>query len=653
MVSSIYALVGAVVAYGVYSYVSGLQRNIAEAKKTGLPYIVAPVSPFSMAWQLTHKLWIPIVKCLPKPWWENWLPISIPNSAFELLHEPFARHGETYMVVSPFQILLLTDSAEAIHQITQQREKFPKLVETYEILKQFGDNVLTTEGAVWRMHRKVTSATFNEKNAARVFGESIKQAQSMTRKWLGPDGAGARTIETLDHDTMRLALNIISYVGFGMPLLWPGQSLPEGTDPKLTKYSSLDAPPGHTMSFVDAIAEMLEHILVLLLVPRWLLKLLPFRYTKLAIDSHDNYAQYIDELVEDKIEDLQHGSDHSEDAGMDLMGQLVRSKYGNVGDGQGGVNGVVVPGKGRESKIPQLSKSEITGNAFIMLVAGHETTANAMHFGCIEIACNPAVQRQLQRDVDGIFGDSDPATWNYDSTVNAMLASMLGACMNETLRMTPAVTEIPKKVSPEGDGILMVDGEKHVLPKGAHISIVGVAAHRNPRNWPSKPSKITGAPHDLDDYVPERWYRASTDVSGNANAEVKVGDTEDYGGYKGSDTSEKMFRPVRGSYVPFSDGPRSCLGRRIAQVEIIAALSVIFQKYSLELAVDEWATDAEVEAMSREERAKLYKKAQDKCRKTLRTASTMLTLKLPHGTTVPLRIVPRGRERFVDFVDFS
>lgn len=40
MVSSIFVLVGAVIAYGVYSYVAGLQRNIAEAKKVGLPYVV-------------------------------------------------------------------------------------------------------------------------------------------------------------------------------------------------------------------------------------------------------------------------------------------------------------------------------------------------------------------------------------------------------------------------------------------------------------------------------------------------------------------------------------------------------------------------------------------------------------------------------------
>ncbi|GKT90801.1 LOW QUALITY PROTEIN: cytochrome P450 [Colletotrichum tofieldiae] len=606
MVSSVFILAVAVVVYGVYSYVTGLRRNIAEAKKVGLPYVVTP-------WQLTFKFWVPIIQTFPRSWWENWLELLanrllVPNWAFNKLHKPFARIGETFMVVSPFQILILTDSAEAIHQITQQREKFPKLVETYAILKQFGDNVLTTEGAVWRMHRKVTSATFNEKNAALVFAESIKQAQSMTqkpsRRWITIPCASRSTSSAT---SVQLARGL----------------------------------PGHTMSFADAIAEMLEHILVLLLVPHKILKMLPFNYTKKAVDSHDNYVQYIDELMQDKIEDLQNG-DHG-DAGMDLMGQLVRSKYGN-GAAHSGVNGVL--SKGKESKIPQLSKSEISGNAFIMLVAGHETTANAMHFGLIEIACNPAVQRQLQKDIDGIFGDSDPSTWNYESTVNPMLASMLGACMNETLRMTPAVVEIPKKVSPRATASSHWTARNTSCPRGSHLH--RVAAHRNPRNWPSKPSKITGAEHDLDDYAPERWYRASLKA---AQTEDKSGDAEDYGGYKGSDTSEKMFRPVRGSYVPFSDGPRSCLGRRIAQVEIIAALSVVFQRYSLELAVDEWASDAEVEAMGQVERQKLYKKAQDKCRETVKKASTMLTLKLPQGMSVPVRIVPRGEERFVNFVD--
>jgi hypothetical protein len=168
-------------------------------------------------------------------------------------------------------IFMMVCNAEAVHQVTSRREHFPKWVETYEILRQFGDNVLASEGATWKMHRKVTSASFNEKNAALVFREAIQQAQGLVKTWMGPNEEDSGTIDTLDGDTMRLALNIIAYVGFGLNLLWPGEALPPKADPKMAKYGSLKPTVGHKMSFVDTIATVLEHILMLLLVPRWVL----------------------------------------------------------------------------------------------------------------------------------------------------------------------------------------------------------------------------------------------------------------------------------------------------------------------------------------------------------------------------------------------
>jgi hypothetical protein len=70
-------------------------------------------------------------------------------------------------------------------------------------------------------------------------------------------------------------LNIISYVGFGLRFIWPGQTLPATADPSLRKYASLDAPEGFTMSFVSSLEDLLENILLLLLVPRWILSTLP------------------------------------------------------------------------------------------------------------------------------------------------------------------------------------------------------------------------------------------------------------------------------------------------------------------------------------------------------------------------------------------
>jgi hypothetical protein len=84
----------------------------------------------------------------------------------------------------------------------------------------------------------------------------------------------------------------------------------------------------------------------------------------------------------------------------------------------------------------------------------------------------------------------------------------------------------------------------------------------------------------------------------------------------------------------------------------VAVLAVIFQKYSIELAVDEWATDDEVSKMSDEAKRKLYKQAQDKARKTIRGATTQITLKLhDEPGFIPIRVVQKGEERFVNIID--
>ncbi|KAM5352305.1 hypothetical protein ACJ41O_005028 [Fusarium nematophilum] len=617
---SLLILSGIALAYAAYTCLSSLRHNIAEAKKSGLPYIIARM----------RSLHHPLLN-------SQLTSVLTPGFSYRTCHDGFARYGDVFIIVSPKMLFLMACNAEAIRQFTSRREHFPKYVETYEILRQFGDNVLASEGAVWRMHRKVTSASFNEKNAALVFREAIQQAQGMVKMWMGADGEDSGTIHSLDRDTMRLALNIIAYVGFGLKLLWPGESLPSGADSKLAKYGSLEPSSGHKLSFVTTVATVLEYILMLLLVPR----LMPFKKARLAADSHEDWCKYMQELMDEKIEEAQRG-EHVD--GMDLMGQLVRSSYGTAT-----ANGNPPHLSGRKKEVApkqgSLSRDEIQGNAFIMLVAGHETTANAMHFILLELANNPASQRRLQKDIDELLGGKDPSLWDYEGLINPMMASMLGACMNETLRMVPAVVEIPKKVTPSQDQVITIDETRHVIPRSAIVSLVAVSVHRNPRYWPGRPSKLHDGEDDINDWVPERWFRKNEASSGTSSeTEDSPAETEDFGGYGGPDTSSQLFRPERGSYIPFSDGPRSCLGRRIAQVEIIAALAVLFRDFSLELAVDEWADDEEVQLMDRKRRREVYALAQAKSREKILGATSVLTLKM-NDDHVPVRLVKRGHER--------
>lgn len=132
--------------------------------------------------------------------------------------------------------------------------------------------MVSTEGIEWRRHRKVSSPTFNEKNNALVFAESCSQAQGMLRKWTGAKGEGNFTLgEDLPHDTMRLALHIISTIGFGVRLLWPGEQPSEKNGSKVADYRSNEPTGGHTMSLEHALSILLDRLFLVLILPKWLL----------------------------------------------------------------------------------------------------------------------------------------------------------------------------------------------------------------------------------------------------------------------------------------------------------------------------------------------------------------------------------------------
>lgn len=73
---------------------------------------------------------------------------------------------------------------------------FPiKLELIAEVLDIYGRNVITSEGATWRLHRKITSRPFSERNNQLVHEESVRQALQMMESWELKSHDGAVTIE--------------------------------------------------------------------------------------------------------------------------------------------------------------------------------------------------------------------------------------------------------------------------------------------------------------------------------------------------------------------------------------------------------------------------------------------------------------------------
>lgn len=348
----------------------------------------------------------------------------------------------------------------------------------------------------------------------------------------------------------------------------------------------------------------------------------PFKIHRTVGTALIEWGKYMDEIYEFKKEQVASGRNVH---GMDLFHALIEQ------------SGIL------DSKQTAVKKSDLLGNAFVLMLAGHETTANALHFSLIFLAMHWQSQKRLQEDIDKIIQNRPISSWKYEEDFPKLFSGMPAAVMNETLRVLQPIINIPKSTAPGRPQQFTMAGEQYTMPGDTHIWL-SAAVHRNPKYWPAPPGQETknGLP-DADRFRPERWLKH--DKSTETFVDINY-DDEELRGPSGEDTSAQLFKPVKGSYIPFSDGYRSCIGRRFAQVELLAAFAVIFSQFSVELGVEEWASDEEVAGMGKGEREEVWRKAAGRAQELLRTkTASIITLQL-RGYSIPIRLVRRGEERF-------
>lgn len=621
----------------VYTYTTyrAFTRRLSEAKQSGIPYVIVPVFLYNRFWLVTQELWLPLIRKLPQSWTSSWLTYVEGQWPWTQGHAPFQELGtDTFLAVAPGRCVLWTCEPDVISQITARRHDFPKPIEMYKILNVYGPNVIGTEGTIWRHHRKVTAPQFTEGNNQLVWSETLEQTQLMLNGWLGSKDPSHAVIPDLASDVMRVTLHIISRAGFGKKLLWPGQEGPILAEPHpslRTLPSDLDkgqssaaVPTGHQLSYKDALSEVLRSLLLIILLPHSLLRNSPLQVHKRAWSAFVEWGDYMTELMEEKKKEVRDGSS---EAGLDLMGALVRGA---------GVIRTQDTTKAT-SKGQMLSDEEIIGNAFVFLLAGHETTAGSLNHAILYLACNPLSQCRLQQDLDGIFGDRAVGEWDFEKDIGKLFNGMAGAVMNETLRLMPPVIAVPKSTQAQPQP-LTIGGKRVVVPADSYVMLNAVAAQRNPKYWP-------GGSAQLDEFHPERWFTDTgmSSQAGQSNGHVEEDKHMD--DIAGGNHPSTLFSPPRGAYLPFSDGYRACLGRRFAQVEFLGVLAMIFTRYSIELDVQEWATEAEFQRMPPDgpERKAVWEKARDEARRKM-TLDIESRRTLTMRSNVSLKIVRRGRE---------
>lgn len=352
----------------------------------------------------------------------------------------------------------------------------------------------------------------------------------MMAGWMGNDSDLSGPLKNVAAEAMRLSLHVISRAGFGVRLEWPHE---EGKN---------QIPNGHTLSYKQALENLLVNIIVVMLTPKWILRYSPFKLHKVANEAYVEWGKYMREMYQEKLNEVKFGAKTD---GLDLMGALV--KGAGITTESLNEDSYADLGKPTSSRNKQLlTDDEILGNAFVFILAGHETAANTIHFSILYLAMHMSSQRRLQDDLDAILGDKPTSEWDYDVDMPKLFGGMCGAVMNEELRLIPPVVGIPKstrKGRPQG---LQVAGQHVTVPGDTYVELVTPALHRNPKYWPGG---------DILEFKPERWLLDSSRP--NTNTEDDAFEQEaglDFDGPdKRPDTSASLYRPRKGQYSTYTD----------------------------------------------------------------------------------------------------
>ena len=80
-------------------------------------------------------------------------------------------------------------------------------------------------------------------------------------------------------------------------------------------------------------------------------------------------------------------------------------------DGEGNGNGTDKTSCPDHKKEGALTDEEVVVNAIVFLMAGYETTANALAYTSYLLALNPDIQEKLQSEIDGYFDDNPVSQW--------------------------------------------------------------------------------------------------------------------------------------------------------------------------------------------------------------------------------------------------
>lgn len=185
------------------------------------------------------------------------------------------------------------------------------------------------------------------------------------------------------------------------------------------------------------------------------------------------------------------------------------------------------------------SMNELWGESNLLIIAGSDTTSTALAATFFYILHNPSTLQRATAEVRASFNDVEEIV--HGSTLTS--CHYLRACIDEAMRLSPPVGGgLPRQVLQGG---ITIDG--HSIPAGIDVCVPHYTIHHNASYFPSPFS-----------YNPSRWLAESS--------------------------SKEELELAHSAFCPFSVGPRGCIGKGLAYIELMETLARVMWLFDMRLA---------------------------------------------------------------------
>jgi cytochrome P450 len=206
---------------------------------------------------------------------------------------------------------------------------------------------------------------------------------------------------------------------------------------------------------------------------------------------------------------------------QNFIGKIIQQKK----------NGAEKPENSRLDIVDTMIKAgftddEITSNAFVLFVAGHETTSTALTWMFYHLGKHPEM---LQRAIDEVKTNLNGKAVTYEGFKQLPYVQML---IKENMRLEPPASMLVSRVAKED-----TEYEGQRIPKGTMVGIGIKQIHHNPAFY-----------ENPEEFNPERF-----------------------------DPAKKQPHPF--AYLPFSLKSRACLGNQFSLVEQTVFVVTLLQHF--------------------------------------------------------------------------